>query len=44
MELGGTANRNREIARRETREIARRYCSVPLLAEIAYFARLATGR
>lgn len=44
MELGGTANRNREIARRETREIARRYCSAPLLPEMAYLARLVSGR
>jgi glycosyltransferase involved in cell wall biosynthesis len=44
MELGGTANRNRETARRETREIAKKYCSVPLLPEIAYLARLVSGR
>ena len=44
MELGGTANRNRETARRETREIAKKYCSVPLLPEMAYLARLVSGR
>ena len=44
MELGGTANRNRETARRETREIAKKYCSVPLLPEMAYLARLVCGR
>lgn len=44
MELGGTANRNRAVARRETREIARRYCPVPLLPDLAYVARCLTGR
>ena len=44
MELGGTANRNRATARGETREIARRYCPVPLLPELAYLARVVTGR
>lgn len=44
MELGGTANRNRETARWETREIAKKYCSVPSLPEMAYLARLVCGR
>ncbi len=44
MELGGTANRNRVAARVETLEIGRKYSAIPLLPEMAYLARLATGR
>jgi glycosyltransferase involved in cell wall biosynthesis len=44
MELGGTANSNRVTARSETREIARRYSHIPLLPELAYLARLLSGR
>ncbi|MFA6567683.1 MAG: glycosyltransferase family 2 protein [Victivallales bacterium] len=44
MELGGTANSNRAVARRETREIARRYCRFPILPELAYLARLVSDR
>lgn len=44
MMLGGTANNSRERARKETLEIGRKYCTVPLLPEIAYFARWITGR
>jgi len=44
MELGGTAGRNRDIARMETREIARKYCSFTVLPEVAYYLRALTGR
>ncbi|HCE45309.1 MAG TPA: hypothetical protein DET40_17350 [Lentisphaeria bacterium] len=44
MELGGTANSNRAAARTETREIAKKYCPVPLLPDVAYLARLVAGR
>ncbi len=44
MELGGTANSSRDIARRETLEIAKKYSSVPLLPEMAYLTRCITGR
>lgn len=44
MELGGTANRNRGVARKETLEIGRRYSAIPLLPELAYLARFLTCR
>ena len=44
MELGGTANSNRGTARKETLEIGRKYCRVPLLPELAFFARVLAGR
>ena len=44
MELGGTAGRNRGLARMETREIARKYCNLTVLPEIAYYLRTLTGR
>ncbi len=44
MELGGIANSNRAIARKETRKIAKKYCTIPFLPDIAYFARNITGR
>jgi GT2 family glycosyltransferase len=44
MELGGYANSNRGAARKETLEIARRYCRLPLLPEIACLARRLSGR
>lgn len=44
MELGGTANKNRVTARKETLNIAREYSSIPLLPELAYFARMLGGR
>lgn len=44
MELGGYANSNRANARRETLQIAKRYSPIPLLPELAYFARLIAGR
>jgi glycosyltransferase involved in cell wall biosynthesis len=44
MELGGTANRNRATARRETCEIAKKYCPVPLVPAMAHLARLVSGR
>ncbi|OGV37101.1 MAG: hypothetical protein A2X48_04630 [Lentisphaerae bacterium GWF2_49_21] len=44
MELGGTANSNRAAARAETREIAKKYCQIPFLPDLAYFSRILTGR
>ncbi len=44
MELGGYANSNRGVARRETLQIAKRYSSIPILPELAYFARVITCR
>ena len=44
MELGGYANSNRGAARKETLEIARRYCRLPIFPEAAYLIRCLTGR
>ncbi len=39
MELGGTANQNRRLARRETLQIARKYSVFPILAWLAWLVR-----
>lgn len=44
MQLGGTANANRKIARKETRKIGKQYSSFPLLPNLAFFARTILGR
>ena len=44
MELGGTANQNRPLARKETLDIACRYCRFPVLPWLAWLGRTMTGR
>ncbi|NMA47845.1 MAG: glycosyltransferase [Lentisphaerae bacterium] len=44
MVVGGTANSNRAVARKETLAIARRYSAFPLLAWLAYAARILFNR
>ena len=44
MEIGGRENSSRELARKETLEIALRHSSLPMLAKIAYLLRKMTGR
>ena len=44
MELGGTANRSRALARRETLEIARKHGGWSILPWIAWLTRALTGR
>ena len=44
MQLGGFANSNRKIARKETLNIALKYSSLPILPYLAYFIRKALKR
>ena len=44
MQIGGTANRSRELARNETRSIALKYTSFPLLAHTAWLLRRILNR
>jgi glycosyltransferase involved in cell wall biosynthesis len=44
VQLGGTANMSREKARKETLEIARKYCGSKILPQIAYFMRKILNR